>query len=346
MSIKAVDLFCGAGGLTYGLEKSGLDVIAGYDVDPACSFPFEANNRAKFILADLEQVNSGILKNEFDGASVRVVVGCAPCQPFSTYTRGRYTDHRAWALVPTFARFVRELEPEIVAMENVPQLARHDVFCEFLQLLRTLKYNIMFHEVECLLFGIPQTRRRLTLLASKLGEVSRLEATHLPESLVTVRHAIGHEKLEPLRAGQTSQQDSLHRASRLSELNLRRIRASKPGGTWRDWPAELRATCHTRTSGQTYPAVYGRMEWDKPAPTITTQCFGYGNGRFGHPDQDRAVTLREAAILQTFPSDYIFVKPGTPICITSVGRLIGNAVPPKLGEAVGRAILCHIARYS
>ena len=122
----------------------------------------------------------------------------------------------------------------------------------------------------------------------------------------------------------------------LSELNLRRIRASKPGGTWRDWSAELQAACHQRESGETYPSVYGRMEWGKVAPTITTQCFGYGNGRFGHPDQNRAISLREAAMLQTFPEDYRFVSDGSPVRFNALGRLIGNAVPVLLGEIIGK----------
>ncbi|MEG4274410.1 MULTISPECIES: DNA cytosine methyltransferase [unclassified Microcoleus] len=123
---------------------------------------------------------------------------------------------------------------------------------------------------------------------------------------------------------------------------MRRIRASKPGGTWRDWPKNLIAECHLKISGKTYPAVYGRMEWDKPSPTITTQCFGFGNGRFGHPEQDRAISLREAALLQTFPPAYHFVPPDEPVPIDLVGRLIGNAVPVKLGIAIARSILEHI----
>jgi len=153
----------------------------------------------------------------------------------------------------------------------------------------------------------------------------------------SVREAIG--ALPPLAAGATSRSDPLHTASALSPKNLRRIKASQPGGTWRDWPIELRADCHRRQTGKTYPGVYARMEWDKPAPTMTTQCFGYGNGRFGHPEQDRAISLREAAILQSFPMDYAFLPPGEQAAMKEVGRWIGNAVPVKLAEAVGRCIL-------
>ena len=139
--------------------------------------------------------------------------------------------------------------------------------------------------------------------------------------------------------------DRLHQCSKLSPLNLERIRASKPGGTWRDWSKDLVAQCHTQKSGKTYPGVYGRMEWDQPSSTITTQCFGFGNGRFGHPEQDRAISLREAALLQTFPADYEFVAPNHPIAISHVGKLIGNAVPVKLGQVIAQSILQHIQKY-
>jgi DNA (cytosine-5)-methyltransferase 1 len=156
----------------------------------------------------------------------------------------------------------------------------------------------------------------------------------------TVRQAIS--ALPRLNAGECHPDDSLHMASSLSELNLLRIKASRPGGTWRDWPEELKATCHKKNSGTTYPSVYGRMEWDRPAPTITTQCFGYGNGRFGHPEQDRAISLREAAILQTFPANYKFAPSDTIIKFNKMGRLIGNAVPVRLGEVIAQSLIAHV----
>ncbi len=179
------------------------------------------------------------------------------------------------------------------------------------------------------------------LIASKLGPVG---APIQKAQRQTVRDEIS--QLEPIEAGEASSTDRLHVCSRLSALNLRRIRASLPGGTWRDWPQDLRAKCHTRASGSTYPSVYGRMKWDDPAPTITTQCFGYGNGRFGHPEQDRAISLREAATLQTFPQSYEFVEPNEPVRFSVLGRLIGNAVPVRLGESIGRALIRHVDSVS
>jgi DNA (cytosine-5)-methyltransferase 1 len=343
-SISTIDLFCGAGGLTHGFEQVGLPVKAGYDIDPACKFPYEHNNKAKFVLRDVENVSSSDLAEHFYGSSIKVLAGCAPCQPFSSYSR-RYNDPQSkWKLLQDFARLIEECQPNIVSMENVLQLKHHSVFEEFIAQLKKSNYYFEFYEVNCLDYGIPQSRHRLVLLASSFGKIHLIPATHNPDNYQTVRQTIEH--LEPLSAGQDSQRDWLHRCSKLSELNLRRIRASKPGGTWRDWPKNLIAKCHIKTSGKTYPAVYGRMEWDKPSPTITTQCFGFGNGRFGHPKQDRAISLREAALLQTFPPGYQFVPPDKTAAIDRVGRLIGNAVPVKLGQVIAKSILNHIEQFT
>jgi DNA (cytosine-5)-methyltransferase 1 len=343
-SISTVDMFCGAGGLTHGFEQAGLTVKAGYDIDPACQFPYEHNNKAKFIWQDVENLRGFDLAKYFSGSSIKVLAGCAPCQPFSSYSR-RYNDQQSkWKLLQDFARLIAECEPDIISMENVLLLKHHAVFQEFITQLKKLNYCFESYEVNCLDYGIPQSRKRLVLLASKFGKINLIPATHQPELYKTVRETIEH--LEPLSAGQSSQIDPLHRCSKLSALNLRRIRASKPGGTWRDWPQDLIAKCHLKTSGQTYPAVYGRMEWDKPSPTITTQCFGFGNGRFGHPEQDRAISLREAALLQTFPPEYEFEEPDKSVAIDLVGRLIGNAVPVKLGQVIAQSILNHIEQFS
>ena len=339
-NISTVDLFCGAGGLTYGFEQAGLPVKAGYDIDPACKFAYEYNTNAEFILEDVERVHGSDLDRHFSGSSIKVLAGCAPCQPFSSYSR-RYADKQSrWKLLRDFARLVLECQPEIVSMENVLQVKHHPVFHEFTQQLKKLDYLLEVYEVNCLEYGIPQSRKRLILLASKLGKINLVEPTHSANKYNTVRHTI--QNLEPLVAGQSSKIDRLHQCSKLSPLNLKRIRASKPGGTWRDWSKDLIAKCHTKETGKTYSAVYGRMEWDQPSPTITTQCFGFGNGRFGHPEQDRAISLREASLLQTFPPNYEFVDSNEPISIDRVGKLIGNAVPVKLAEIIAQSILQHI----
>ena len=338
-TIRAIDLFCGVGGLTHGLVQAGIDVVAGIDLDPSCKYPYEANNKAKFIEADVNDVKASEISELIAGAEFSMIAGCAPCQPFSTYSRAGRSKKRGgdWQLVETFGRLVHEVQPDLVTMENVPQLLDHEVFERFLEYLKG--YSIEWSVVQAVRIGIPQTRKRLVLIASRLGP-DGLALPQNEERVSTVREAIG--RLRPIDAGGSDPHDPVHSAPRLSATNLKRIRHSLPGGTWRDWPEELQAACHKRSTGATYPSVYGRMSWDEASPTITTQCFGYGNGRFGHPEQDRAISLREAAILQTFPPKYKFVRPGESVRFSVLGRLIGNAVPVRLGKVVGETVLSHV----
>ncbi|ASK34556.1 DNA (cytosine-5-)-methyltransferase [Alcanivorax sp. N3-2A] len=341
-TIACVDLFCGAGGLTHGFILEGLPVVAGIDLDPACRFPYEENNdQAKFIERDISKVTIGELEALFGGAELKILAGCAPCQPFSTYAQRYELDGKdgKWGLLYQFARLAKGSMPEIITMENVPTVAKHEVFHDFVDTLERLGYEVWYNVVDSSHYGVPQMRRRLVLLASMYGSIEMIPPTH--EKPKTVRQAI--RRLRPLSAGESAPRDKLHVASALSEKNLKRIKVSKPGGTWRDWPKNLVADCHRIDSGRTYPGVYGRMEWDKPAPTMTTQCYGFGNGRFGHPDQDRAISLREAAILQSFPRDYAFIPKGGDVRLKVLGRLIGNAVPVDLGRAIACSIRQHLA---
>ena len=341
--IVGVDLFCGVGGLTHGLVRGGIDISAGFDIDAGCRYPFEANNAAAFVECDVANLKAEQIAPYFAGADVTLLAGCAPCQPFSTYSRsGRNSEYESQLpLVSAFGRLVKKLKPDLVTMENVPQLADHAVFE---QLLKSLAgYKKWWTVVECTSIGVPQTRKRLVLLASRLGSKGLELSKDAPQE-TTVRQVIG--ALPAIRAGESHPDDELHMAPSLSALNLSRIEASRPGGTWRDWPSKLQATCHQKTTGATYPSVYGRMEWDRPAPTITTQCFGYGNGRFGHPEQNRAISLREAAMLQTFPATYAFAPKGSPIAFSKMGRLIGNAVPVRLGEVIAKSLVSHVQAYA
>lgn len=337
--IEAVDLFCGAGGLSCGLKKSGMRVVAGIDVDASCRYPYEANHPgAKFLLQDVATLTEADLKALWSPMAVRLLAGCAPCQPFSSYANTKVAAaNDKWGLLYQFGRLVAETKPDLVTMENVRGLAAEAPFKAFLHTLTTFGYNIKYAVLNAADFGAPQQRKRLVLLASRLGPVQMPTATHPGAGRwVTVRDAVS--ALPPIADGEVCIQDPLHRAAALSDLNKQRVRASRPGGTWRDWPVDLVAECHRKDSGRHSAGVYGRMEWDKPAPTMTTLCNGYGNGRFGHPQQHRGISLREAAIFQSFPPGYKFVKPGAQVLAKPLARLIGNAVPPKLGEAVGRAL--------
>ncbi|WP_345193467.1 DNA cytosine methyltransferase [Kistimonas scapharcae] len=343
--IDAIDLFCGAGGLTRGLLDAGINVLGGVDCDPACRYPYEKNNRIRFIEANIEDVHPDELRAMYDNGRVRLLAGCAPCQPFSKYSQGRdLSQDGKWGLLYHFSKLVKALQPDLITMENVPEVVRHSVFDDFVGDLRKRGYHVHYQVMDCRLFGLPQSRQRMVLMASRLGEIRVPEPTHNVASFRTVRDVIGD--LPPLKAGEQNSRDRLHVCSRLSELNLRRIRQSVPGGSWKDWDPELIANCHQSERGRTYRSVYGRMSWDEPAPTMTTQCFGFGNGRFGHPQQDRAISLREAAIFQSFPPEYEFVHPDSPVHMKAVGRLIGNAVPVTLGRAIGKTLIEHVCLTS
>lgn len=341
--IEGIDLFCGVGGLSCGLAGQGVHVVAGIDVDPACQYPYIANHEnAKFLLRDVTTVRGDELNALWSPGVVRLLAGCAPCQPFSSYANTATVDKAKWRLLREFSRLVDESLPDLVTMENVPRLQKAQPFKDFLRTLKRGGYHVAFSVVNAADYGTPQQRKRLVLVASRLGPVAVPEPTHKGAgNWVTVRQAVGH--LKKLSDGQSCKRDPLHVASALSELNRKRIRASKPGGTWRDWPEHLVAACHQRESGKHSAGVYGRMEWDKPAPTMTTLCNGYGNGRFGHPEQHRGISLREAAIFQSFPETYRFTREGEDVSIKTVARLIGNAVPPKLGEAVARALYASVS---
>lgn len=342
-TIEAIDLFCGAGGLSCGLSSEGIKVKAGIDIDPYCEYPFTANHTgAKFLLRDVTAIKDEDIKALWSPGAIRLLAGCAPCQPFSSYANTSTSSDKAkWGLLYQFSRLVKSTEPDLVTMENVPGLIREKPFAEFLRTLKRLKYNVAYGVLNAADFGAAQQRKRLVLVASKLGDVELPSATHPgSQNWLTVAKKI--KKLPKLVAGTADPKDPLHVASELSPLNLKRIQASKPGGTWRDWPEDLVAECHRKESGKHSAGVYGRMEWDKPAPTMTTLCNGFGNGRFGHPEQDRAISLREAAIFQSFPPKYKFVRPGDTVKVRPIARLIGNAVPPKLGEAVARSLLRSI----
>lgn len=345
--ISAIDLFCGAGGLTHGLLRAGIRVEAGIDVDPLVAYAYSTNNaEAKFLEWDVARKYAPSIGKLFAESKFRLLAGCAPCQPFSKLTNG-IARHRSWDLLDNFGRFVGGIEPELVTMENVSELTRRgrEVFERFLRVLERSGYFVDWKIVNCCDFGVPQLRKRLVLLASKLGPIAVPEGnTVLPSARKTVRQTIGN--LPPISAGVAHPNDPIHVAAMLSPLNMMRIRATPhDGGTKDDWPKELTLHCHRRETGARYHSIYGRMWWNEPAPTMTTLCNGIGNGRFGHPEQDRAITLREAALLQTFPRWYDFWPRDTKLNVTAVARMIGNAVPPALARALGVTLLRHVRDY-
>ena len=330
--VRAVDLFCGVGGLTHGLRSRGIGVVAGYDVDPSCRYAYETNNDgAAFVQADIRELSYSDIEHHYRDADVTVMVGCAPCQPFSAHTRRNKGRHDDCSLLDQFSRLVQEGGPDIVSIENVPGLARHDAFAKFTRRLHDLEYDVAYEVLCCGDYGVPQRRRRLVLLASRLCNVS------IPQRRAATPAIDGFIRgLPPVASGQSHPLDSAHATLPLSDLNYRRIMQSKPGGSWKDWDEDLISACHSKAH---YPAPYGRMRWKAPAPTITTQFCYYSTGRFGHPEQHRTISVREAALLQTFPPAYALIDPDDTLPIHKIARHVGNAVPVKLAEAIGDAIL-------
>ena len=279
-----------------------------------------------------------------DSHIVKILVGCAPCQPFSKLNLRSKNMKTQMQPLDKFAYLVKKTMPQIVSMENVSSLCdtkKYPVFKNFVAILEKTGYRVHYEVINAAEYGVPQNRKRVILLASRMGDIRLIEKTHIGKP-VTVRDSIGG--LNEIAAGEICSRDSLHRARRLSNLNLRRIRATpRDGGNSDAWNKDLMLKCHVKESGRTYKrSVYGRMYWDKPAPTITTQCVGLGNGRFGHPEQDRAISLREAARLQTFPDGYELADPSQPIYTQTVAKFIGNAVPIKLASVIGKSIKKHL----
>lgn len=346
MPVQVIDLFCGVGGLTRGLLDAGLQVVAGFDVDPTCQYTYEHNNGVNYNIRNIREVAAQEIEDLYAPGVTRVLVGCAPCQPFSQM-RFKMRDANArdekYDLLLEFGRLIEETHPTVVSMENVPQIRETDVYERFLDILEQNGYHVDAKVIFCPDYGIPQTRRRFVLVASLLGDIRIIPSTH-DKNNVHVADYIA--ELPAIEAGGVDPHDPLHRSSSLSEKNLERIRASIPGGTWRDWPEELKCECHKKETGQTYSSVYGRMTWEQIGPTITTQFYSYGTGRYGHPEQDRGLSLREGALLQTFPENYDFIDPRRPFVFRDVARHIGNAVPVRLGEVIGMSIIAHFRNHN
>jgi DNA (cytosine-5)-methyltransferase 1 len=344
-----VDLFCGIGGLSHGLIKERFTVSAGIDFDDSCRYAYEKNNNARFIYKDVTELNADELNRLYPENKRKILVGCAPCQPFSifNYKNNNNTEKqkkdRKWRLLYSFADLIEATQPEIVSMENVPQLKTFNngrVFNDFVERLEKNGYKVSHNIYNAQNYGVPQRRKRLILLASKHSKIEFISATHTKENYITVRQAIGH--LPEVKDGEHCKDDFVHYPRKLADITKKRIVATPEGGGWQDWDEKLLLECHKKEGGQMYRSVYGRMSWGDVAPTITTYCIGLNNGRFGHPEQDRAISLREAAILQSFPEDYDLIEPDTIFRAQIIARQIGNAVPVGLGQAIARSIKNHI----
>jgi DNA (cytosine-5)-methyltransferase 1 len=341
--LVTVELFCGGGGMAHGFFLEGIDIVAGFDVDKSCKYAYEKNNSARFKGESVSDLDGEEIKKLYPEDSIKILAGCAPCQPYSPYSHNKKKKSDKWKLLYEFSRIINQVKPDIITIENVPTLLSYNkskVFLDFVENLKGEGYHVWYKIVNCPDYGIPQHRRRLVLLASKFGDITLIPRTHLPKEYLSVEDAIGD--LEPIEAGASSKKDPLHRSRNLTPKNMLRIKATPEGGDWRCWPKELLLECHKKESGKSFGSVYGRMLWKEPSPTITTEFIGIGNGRFGHPNQNRAISLREAALLQTFPFYYDFIDPNVDFSSQRIATHIGNAVPVRLGQIIAKSIKQHI----
>lgn len=358
MKIKAIDLFCGAGGVTRGLLDAGIDVIAGFDIDSSLKKVYEENNirvngeKAKYFNKKVESITKKDIYNLVGSKTARkinkekfLLAGCAPCQPFSLKNKNRYdkTDHRR-TLITYFADLVKETKPDFVFMENVaglPKLEPNNLKY-FTDILDEDGFSWDTQIVNARNYGVPQNRKRFVLLASKEKKVQIPEGEYdgVVKSYKTVGDTI--QNLPSLNPGEEYLGIANHKCANLSDLNKIRLKATpKNGGSRTSWKKNLWLNCHLDENGnpkQGHGDVYGRMTWEKPAPTLTTKFNSITTGRYAHPEQNRAISLREGALIQSFPEDYIFYGN-----MQAVAKQIGNAVPPKMAEEFGKFFLDAIS---
>ena len=345
--IKVFDFFSGCGGTAQGFKQAGLDVVVGIDNDKDAAETYKHNIKPElFLNDDIRNIKTDSLKQYIDKYKKENYIlfcGCAPCQPFSSQNKKRFSkDDKRFSLLDEFSRFVEEYEPDFIFFENVPGMKKlkpeESPLYKFEKKLKDKGYHVSGPQIVCAEdYGVPQKRRRLILIASKINEISFPQATHGPnceKPFITVRDAIS--SLPKLAAGCENKKVLNHKSAKLSEINLARIKNIKEGQSIANCNGKLALKCYNTHKG--HGDVYGRLKWDEPSVTLTTKCTSLSNGRFGHPEQDRALTPREAACIQSFPMDFEFKGAG----VTSWGKQVGNAVPVKLAEAFGLNYKKHI----
>lgn len=339
--LKAIDFFSGAGGLTHGLKIAGIDVVAGVDNDGTCKETFELNNPgAIFLEKDVTKYRPADLERDLEiqrNDDNMIFAGCAPCQFWSLIRTSKEKSKKTKNLILEFQTFIEHFMPGFVVVENVPGISskKGSPIDRFIAALESLGYNVAHDITDMSLYGIPQRRKRFTLLASRVSSIALPKPT---KKIVTVRDVLGTKNgFTKINAGTTDRSDFLHTAAGLSKTNIERLQMTPGnGGDRSSWQNNVRyqLACYASDDRRFYD-TYGRMWWDKPSPTITTKFTSVSNGRFAHPEEDRAISLREGATLQTFPKSYNFV--GT--SIASIAKMIGNAVPPEFARLIGRQII-------
>lgn len=345
--LKIIDLFSGSGGSALGFSEAGYEIKVAVDIDKKASESFKLNfPKATVFNKDVTSISSDALMKaaEAENGDEVVIIACPPCQGFSTARRKSegFNDNRN-TLIYQFVRILEEIRPFAFVMENVPGLANgigKPMFLDILQKIKDLGYQTVHGVVDTADYGVPQRRKRLVLLGTndhKIRLTFPIQTNQNPDlpgrylaPWITVREAISD--LPPINAGERLDSDPMHVSSNLADINMQRMKNTPhDGGDRLSWPEELVLECHKNVRG--YKDVYGRMKWESPSPTITGGCAMISKGRFGHPEQDRAISLREAARLQTFPDSFIFAGN-----VGEIAEQLGNAVPPLLANRIAETL--------
>lgn len=342
--LKAVDFFCSGGGMSYGIQKAGIQILAGIDIDKNCKETYETNIKgAEFIPADVFDLKEEELENRLSlkkNDDSLVLIGCSPCQFWSIINTTKEKSKQSKNLLIEFHRFVKYFNPGYVIVENVPGVLRkkeESGLNEFIKWLEKKDYTVHFKVHEVSNYGVPQHRKRFTLIANRITQI-KLKPIEVKGKKVTVRDVLGEKNGFPkITQGHKDNSEFMHTVAGLNALNIERLSLTPIDGGTRMayvYDERLAPPCHYgKTDG--FKDIYGRMFWDKPSPTITTKFFSISNGRFAHPEEDRAISIREGATLQSFPKTYKFIGKST----VNIARMIGNAVPPKYATAIGKAII-------
>lgn len=329
--LTAIDLFCGSGAVSSGLKASDFKVLAAVDNDPIACKTYELNHpEVLLIQQDIRCVSPKMLASKLNlSQRLDLLVVCAPCQPFSTQNRRKDTTDARTKLIMEMLPFVAQFKPRLIFIENVPGIIENGPLTDLQRDLSASGYYLSNPKtLDASDMGVPQRRKRCIMIATPCEDVARKFGENiLPIPVRTVRAVIGH--LPSLRAGEIDSADSMHQARAHSPLVLERLKhIPKDGGSRSSLPPELELMCHKGKS-KSFSDVYGRMKWDALAPTLTTGCTEISKGRFAHPEDDRGISLREAALLQTFPQDYQFHGN-----LSEISRQIGNAVPVEMIKAL------------
>jgi len=339
MELLSIDLFSGCGGLSEGMHQADFKTTFAFEIDNIASKTYSMNHKdTEVITQDIRTVSIDKIKEKLNGKTIHLLAGCPPCQGFSSIRRLNriqpvYDDRNN--LINEYVRFVEELRPYTIMMENVPGLIKYDLFDKAIERLKEIGYTwIDFKVVNVKNYGVPQNRKRLVLVGSRLGEIKVAEALN---EKVTVRDVIGN-LLEPALT-----EDAVHKIYPVHTPNVqKRIELTpKNGGSRKDLPKEYLLKCHDKVNVG-FNDVYGRLRWDDYSTTMTGGCLNPSKGRFLHPEQDRCISAREAALLQSFPIDYKF-----PLDVpkTNIALMIGNALPPKFSFYQSQNLKHHILEH-